>query len=442
MLETTLRSGCFAVFALVAFACSAFAQDAFETPEFRQTSDILPADLLQSEFHTVDDEVRSDGYLNYYTIRSDYGDFEAQSTQMLRARVREVGALAQLDETSKTEVFIEAAADAGVGQIRTIGQFVTKPVETVKGIPSGIGRLFRTTRRQASDGYDAAREYVADNGEANDGEETDGEDDGITTKDVTNTATSAAGWYLGVSSAERAWHQELGTDPYTSNLVLQEAIKSFAWADRLGRFGIRAAGLPRIPGVGVLSDVNSIVWSKDPYELQDLNTGRLTDAGADEALIEAFFDNPAFSPTLQTYLVAAISELADVEDRDGIVRQSLAIETEIEAIFFTQSVVMLSWYHLKQSPLERINSDLMVPFGYKAEGGSATLLASDHIFWTESIAGRTELHAGLRGDGKHDLWVSGTLSDRARDELSRSGYQLRENVNMIDAVEDERPGRR
>lgn len=118
-------------------------EDVYEVPWDLKATDILPADLLEGEHHSVDDIVRNDGYLNYYMISSDYGAFEAASTAMLRTRVREIGALAELEELSKTEVFIKAAADAGVvAPLRTIKQFATHPIKTVTGIPRGIGRMF------------------------------------------------------------------------------------------------------------------------------------------------------------------------------------------------------------------------------------------------------------------------------------------------------------
>jgi hypothetical protein len=104
---------------------------AYENADDLSAADILPGDLLKGKHHTVEDRVRNDGYLNYYTIQSDYGEFEAVSTAMLRVRVGEIEALAELDELSQTEVFIKAAADAGVGQLRSLRQFATHPVETI-----------------------------------------------------------------------------------------------------------------------------------------------------------------------------------------------------------------------------------------------------------------------------------------------------------------------
>ncbi len=146
---------------------------------------------------------------------------------MLRIRIGEINALAELDELSQTEVFIKAAADAGVGQLKSIKQFATHPVETVVGIPSGIGRMFKRYLRQASEVVGATKEIV------DDADQTNGEKE-----DDSNSAVDLTERFFGVSGAERAWARKLGTDPYSTNETLRAAIKEVAWAERLGRFGI------------------------------------------------------------------------------------------------------------------------------------------------------------------------------------------------------------
>jgi len=200
----------------------------FEDADDLRAADVLPADLLKGDHHTVEDRVQNDGYLNYYSINSDYGEFEAISTQMLRTRVGEINALAELDDLSKTEVFVKAAADAGMGQIKALTQFVTNPVETVVGIPSGIGRMFKRFGRQAGEAVDATKEFVADDDE----EDAEGEEGAEEESSTTEKAVGLTESVMGVSGAQRAWSQKLGTDPYSSNEVLQAAIKEVAWAEK------------------------------------------------------------------------------------------------------------------------------------------------------------------------------------------------------------------
>lgn len=418
----------FAAVALATFsliAASAVADEhTYEAAAVLKAKDVLPADLLRGDHHKVENEVRSDGYLNYYTIKSDFGDFEAASTAMLQTRVGEIEALAELNELSKTQVFAQAAKDAGVKQLRTVQEFAARPVETITGIPKGVGRMFKRYSRQAREGVEAASEYVS--GEEDTGADENSDDDDTST---TEAAVGLTESYLGVGKAQRNWARKLGTDPYSTNEVLQDAIREFAWAERLGTVGMGFAGVPRIPGADIIGDVNEAVWSKDPWELEDLNRERLVATGASEELIEIYLDNRRMTPSQQTLLTAAIAELDGVEGRNGILRQSLQPDGETEMNFFIKSVTMLAWYHLNEAPLSAVRTYAAVPVGVSEEGDAVMLFAVDHLYWTESIATAARNHAARMAEGQTaKVLFLGTASDRAERQLEALGFDVRENV--------------
>lgn len=409
-------------------------QSDFENAKDLRAKDVLPKDMRKGAHHSVEKQVRSDGYLNYYTINSDYGEFDAVSTSMLKIRVGEINALAELDDLSKTEVFIKAAADAGLGQLRTLKQFATKPVETVVGIPSGVGRMFKRYTRQADDALDATKEFVA----GDDAEETAKEGDGGDDESTTDKAVGLTESFFGVSGAQRAWAQKLGTDPYSTNEVLQAAIKEYAWAERLGRFGMGFAGVPEIPGADIIGEVNDAVWSKNPYELQDLNRSRLVATGADEELIENYLNNSRMSPSQQTLLTAAIAEIGEATGREGILRQALNTETEAEANFLIRSVTMLAWYHLNQKPVTSVLTYAAVPVGVTEDGTTALVFAVDHVYWTKTIAAAAAGHASQTQSGdasNSEVWLMGTASKRVMKELTNVGFVVHENVADVMVAE-------
>ena len=403
-------------------ALPGFAEDhsSYETPQERKAADILSPQLLEGEHHSVDDRVRSDGYLNYYTITSDYGEFEAVSTATLRIRIAEIGALVELDELSKTDVFIKAAADAGiVAPLGSINQLASHPVETVTGIPRGIGRMFKRYMRQAGEAVDTTKEIIADD----DTDQTDGD-----SEDDSSVAVGFAESYFGVTDAERAWSQKLGTDPYSTNETLRAAIKEVAWAENLGKFGIGFAG---IPSTGLVGQVSEAVWSKDPYELQELNRARVVATGADKELIEEYLNNSRMSPTQQTLLTASIAELADVEGRAGILNQALNVKTDAEVRFFVRTVALLAWYHQNQRPIVSVISEAATPGGITDDGNVVMLFAVDHVYWTEGFAQEDDMFASLgaaAGDDSPEAWFLGTASDRCRNELSAAGWVIHENL--------------
>lgn len=63
------------------------AESSYEAPPVLRAGDLAPADLLQGPRHLVDEQVPTDGLLARFTIRSDFGVFEAAGPGMLRVRV-------------------------------------------------------------------------------------------------------------------------------------------------------------------------------------------------------------------------------------------------------------------------------------------------------------------------------------------------------------------
>jgi hypothetical protein len=417
MISSKFHAALIVASAFVGIQFSSALEVSFEAANDLSAADILAAELIQGEHHTVDDRVRNDGYLNYFTIQSDYGEFEAVGNSMLQRRIGEIGALASLDELSKTEVFAQAAVDAGLKQIKTVQQFATKPVETVKGIPAGVGRMFSRFSRQASEAVDATQELMAGD-EAEESEEGEDKDKG-----ESNAAVDLTESYMGVDKAQRNWARKLGTDPYSSNTVLQAAIKEVAWAERLGKFGMGFAGVPKIPGADIIGDVNEAVWGKDPYELRDLNQARLVATGADEQLIEQYLDNSRMTPSQRTLLTAAIAELEGVDGRDGILRQALNPESEAEIEFFVRSLTTLAWYHRNQNPVASVSTENAIPAAHLGNGTIVAAFATDHVYWTDTIAQAAARLAESR-EQKREVWLLGSASERTTAELENLGFDV------------------
>ncbi len=170
------------------------------------------------------------------------------------------------------------------------------------------------------------------------------------------------------------------------------------------------------------------MWSKDLYELQDLNRARLGATGADEELIEKYLENQRISPTQQTVLTAAIAELAAVEGRAGILSEALNARTDAEVRFFVRSVTMLAWYHLNQSPIVSVITDAAIPAGTTDDGKLVILFATDHIYWTEGVAQTAGIYntalSSYASTDARELWILGTTSERCSHELTALGWDV------------------
>jgi len=304
--------------------------------------------------------------------------------------------------------------------------------------------MFTRYVRKTSEGVKSVKKGVSKATDSLKGgsEEADAEDVGSTDSRGTSERVVTGGAqlterYFKVSRAERAWHAEFGTDPYTSNEVLQSAIKKVAWADRLGRFGLKLTGGLAIAGADVIGDTYELVWSKDPYALQDHNREVLEASGADKELIEQFLDDSSLSPSLQTVLIGALEELDGVKGRDRLLEQSLLVTNEVDGQLFLEALVNLVWINENRAPLDRLAGDAPLPVGIDSAGHVYAPLPSDFLYWTCSTAEVMSGYDQVVDTGSNKtLLLAGELSELADESLSRKGWSVEVNTRKLVSDKD------
>jgi hypothetical protein len=420
-----LRSCALALVPLcIAVALPAPAQEAYEGPVTARPGDVLPAGLVAGPHYALADEIRTQGYLHQFVIRSDFGDFAAEGLSMLSVRLQEVQALAALDEVSKSEVFIQAAGTSVLNVGKSVGQAVKDPEATLKGIGAGVQRfgenLGRTTKQAAGTAKDAVQ-----GGD----EQPAGVEGKSTTEKAVDAGSSAAKGHLGVTSAARRWAQKLGVDPYTSNPVLRKALEEIGKIDAAG--GIAAKAVTPIPTVvSKAADVSDLVWGKDPQELAKLNEQRLAELGLDAKAAASFLKSPAFSPSKQTRLVAALHAVR-APGVAGYVGAAREAKTEAEAEFFAESAEMLAALHAGEA-VSAVLTDSRAMVARVGGTKAVALLPLDAIRWTEASSGSlTEMAGRARkelGAEKLEIELTGRMTPRARKEAEALGWSVRQGV--------------
>jgi hypothetical protein len=120
----------------------AHAQAPFETPPVLQASELAPPYLLQGPTFTVDPQVPIVGMLGHFTLRADVGTFEAHGQEMLRIRVGELHAIAQIERMSKSDVFLQAAGNAVARPVESMAHMLENPGQTAQGLSGGVERFF------------------------------------------------------------------------------------------------------------------------------------------------------------------------------------------------------------------------------------------------------------------------------------------------------------
>ena len=398
---------------------SSDAQVRYEAPPVLQASALAPAELLQGPRHRVDERVPTDGLLARFTVRSDFGVFEAVGPGMLRVRIGEVRALAELEQTTKSEVFANALAEAAKRTGQSLQAVVENPEETIKGLPEGVGRFFERVGRATKTGAQKAQEQMAQ-------KQAQGASGGDVAGDVARGTGRAAGEVLGYYDARRGLAKRLGVDPYTSNPVLAKKLDEVAWAAFAGEFGLdRAIGA--VPGVGVLTNsaawFSNLVWDAPAGDLQVMIEKKLREMGVPQDGIDRFLRHRAYTLTLQTALVTGLDALGTVPGRAEVVSLALTAASEEQARFVTGAVAILARHHRTVAPIAAVRVAGTV-LATRRDGALVVPAPVDYVAWTEraaTFARRPDLKARARG-----LWLAGRISPRARQELAALGWTLQE----------------
>jgi hypothetical protein len=260
----------------------------------------------------------------------------------------------------------------------------------------------------------------------------DSEGSGLSTDEVTQAGTDMAMNYVGVGSAQRKLASELKVDPYSTNAVLQSELSEIATYSAAGSFGVNLVMLS-IPGLGLVSNVNDLVWNMSPRDLKLLNQKTLMEMGVAEADVERFFANPFYTPTDQTRLVSWLKALTDVDGRAVIVDIAAAATSRDEALLQVRVTSMLAAYHKTRAPIASIvPTGRILQLAATREGTILLLVPVDYINWRESTAeaasefmNLSSVHGGASGS---EMWIEGRASDQARRELTSLGWSVFEQA--------------
>ncbi len=405
---------------LVAFASAALAvAAAYEPARTFKASEVLKPSQIKGPHFQVAEAVPTEGYFQIFSIKTDYGPLEAEGMSLLLTRLNEVRALAELDDVSKSEVFVKAAGTSVVNVGKGVASAVTDPGATAKGMGAGVKRFGTNLGRKAKR---TADEATADKDE---GEQKS------TDKKASDAAAGIAGSVLGVSAGSRRWAQKVGVDPYTTNAVLKKALADIGKVDAAG--GIAAKVVVPVPMVvSTTAKVGNLVWGKDPEALLKYNEQRLKELGATDAVIKKLYLSKGFTLSLHTRLV---NGLYAVKAKGSAAYAETAAEAKIvrEAVFFAESAEMLERFHAK-TPVVELLPDSRALVAKTKDGRAAVLLPVDWVPWTaafEKAATLVSQRAKAElGTTKLELQLAGTASATAKKELAARGFTVVENVPL------------
>ena len=389
------------------------AEVAFEELPVLNASEILRPEFLAGPHHKVREPVPTRFGANQFTIDSDFGVFEANGNEVLVRRIKEIDAIAQLKDVSRTDEFEKALSAAAKSPVAAAKNIVNDPVNTISNVPKGIMKFMSR-----------AGESVKNIGKKTESSAAEG---------------SQMQQLIGFSDAKRKVAIKLGVDPYSTNTVLQHELDGIAWASFAGGATFSLATLPIGGGAGAaltITDVSSsfdeMLREKSPTDLKIINRKTLLGLGAGAKETERFLNNSAFSPSEQTAFVLNLRSLNGVANRGAFVRTAGETSSEeSEAIFCVQTAALMSKIH-KDKPLARLAMIGDFPICIAKDGTVIVAFQWDYAAWTSGAAAFTaevQKLAEKSGQNRNVLVaLSGQVSPRLREELEKRGFTVQDRL--------------
>src|SRR5208283_5078634 len=385
------------------------AETEYEQCTDRKLSDILPAGKVSGEHYKIRDTVLFNGFMDHYTVDSDYGVLDAAGDGALRKLIREIHALDEFKKIENTDAFGKALVSCAKQPLVFGENLVTHPEDTVTGIPKGVAKLFTNA-------------YA-----------------GVTSKKQTGE-DSAAEAMLSLSRYKREYAYNLGVDAYSSNPVFQKEMNRVGWAAAAGNLSFSAATAPIGGGIGMAisytgfaQTMNDYLRDEPPSQIRMDSRKKLSSVGVAGDDIKNFLENKAFTPRHTAIIVNSLMKLKDAAGRDVFIKYANSASDEEQANFMMNIAETMRGYHESVSPIKEIivNSGLVIV--ETGNNRALILFPLDYGVWTESIDTILKnILATFKSPAEKtqfELWVSGTMSPLMKKNLDLLGIKVTEKVS-------------
>ncbi len=161
--------------------------------------------------------------------------------------------------------------------------------------------------------------------------------------------------------------------------------------------------------------------------------GKRVAMGIQPDLAGRFLDHRNFSPRHDTILVESLARLqGGVRGREQFLEAALVADDEVDANYFTNMAQIMRGYHETVAPLTELQMVGRLAVAPAKNGKALLALPLDHLLWTPAADWRSqELKASYKAPGftgQFDVWLTGTVSPLARQQLTKRGMTVTEEV--------------
>jgi hypothetical protein len=398
----------------VAAPYTATADGQYEEPPIVNAADLLPASELSGPGYSVLPQVPTNGAMGQYTLvadqsvfHEDAGTYYVESLELAKIRLSEIPAIAALDNMSNTDVFAKALASSAVRPVAAAAKMVAHPMDTITGLPGGVGDLFGRVSMGAGEIASSASNSFGSGKAAG----------------QAGNATLTA---LGYDQVRRDLARKLHVDPYSSDPILTKRLNKVAWVMFSARMTVSAA-MMAVPGSMIITGVtftNDLVYQTPKADLIILVQKKLKSIGLSQEEIVTFTTNAAIPLSLQVTAVKDLEALGDIPGRRAAAVDLGNVMTEYQARFIVTSLHMLDQWSQQRSHITRIQAPGVL---VARDQNSVSILPApvDYLSWTQRIAGFAT-DPELMTLRHRVLWITGKMTPLARQQLAAKGWSVRE----------------
>jgi DNA-binding transcriptional regulator/RsmH inhibitor MraZ len=385
----------------VTLSPSAIAQGTqYEQPPVFRASSFLPQEMQAGTSYKLKEQVGTQGMLYSFELWSRYGWYHPESLDMLRIRLAEIRALDTLTSMQQDPLFLEGVGDQMKGTVESTVDAVKHPFRTLADVPLGLEKFGRQVGAKMEEGDTLPDENIR----------------GIH------------------EEAKRKLAVSLGVDPYTDNQLLQNALNDVATNKNRGAL-LGRAGTAFIPAVGpALSAAHLNKGLQDRLanltsaELQQETRNTLSALGAPRVEVDRFMSNPGYTPTTRAVIAEALAGLRGVSGVQDTLRMIQVVPSREVAHFYQRRVQLAESFHRSARPLDKMVAVGATPVFVDKEGTTVIAAPVDFLYWNEDLARRVQLVKNKIGDRKCELYITGTASDLAKQNLASAGVSVHEKA--------------
>ena len=350
--------------------------------------------------------------MNQFTIDSDFGVFEADGNEMLLQRLKEIDAIARLQEVSRTDEFKKSLLAAAKSPLNSATNIARDPAQAISNVPKGVMKFLGRAKETV--------ENVGKGGGGNDG-------DGNRMKDA-----------IGYSDKKRKIALQCRGRSVQHQYRPANELDEIAWASWAGGFTFSVATFPisgpmgaALTVVNFTSTVEDLLREKSPSELEQINRATFHAVGASASDTERILHGGAFTPSQPTTFAVDLKALKGVENRGAFVKVAAQKSTtEADALFCVYTAALMNQIQQK-TPIARIVMLHDFPICVAKDGTIIVALQWDYAAWTSGAAIHRRSAKARRKSGQSThvfVGLSGEVSPRLHEELEKRGMTVQDRL--------------